>query len=184
MSLQGLVTNKNHFISTSRVSMATKFGRMVTYLDGLLPIRSYNSVILWSCSIVWQTETIISPIQQSLWPQNLVRWWLTGPFGQMISSNHHKHDKLKPFNLHYFDHQTWHIGNISWLSLIVIVTWPFNNMVLLDHVPHWKHISTITISMAIKRGKVVKCYSELPLITLLHPSIVWLVWSCDMFGCS
>ena len=39
MSLrQDNVANEKHCISTTRVSMATKLGRMVTYLNGLLPV--------------------------------------------------------------------------------------------------------------------------------------------------
>ena len=44
--LQSQVTNKNHDISTTRVSMTTKLGAMVARLDGLLPIKSYNSLIM------------------------------------------------------------------------------------------------------------------------------------------
>ena len=40
--LQCHVTNENHYISTTRVPMATKLGRMVTCLDGLLKITSHN----------------------------------------------------------------------------------------------------------------------------------------------
>ena len=38
--LQDIVTNQNHYISTTAVSMAIKLDRMVTYLDGLLPRKS------------------------------------------------------------------------------------------------------------------------------------------------
>ena len=37
--------------STTRVSMATNLGRMVTYLDGILPIKSHDPLITWSCKI-------------------------------------------------------------------------------------------------------------------------------------
>ena len=36
-SHQDHVTNENHYISTTTVPMTTKLGRMVIYLDGLLP---------------------------------------------------------------------------------------------------------------------------------------------------
>ena len=49
--LQGQVANKNHHISITRVSMATKNGRMIASLDGLLPIISHNPLITWSCEI-------------------------------------------------------------------------------------------------------------------------------------
>ena len=35
----------------SRLPMATKLGRMITYLDGLLPIKSCGPLITWSCEI-------------------------------------------------------------------------------------------------------------------------------------
>ena len=75
--LQGNVTNENHYISTTRVTIATKLGRMITYFDGLLPITSHDTLISLSCEITWQTKTIIFPIPQCLWPPNLVGCWLT-----------------------------------------------------------------------------------------------------------
>ena len=36
IDLQGHITNKNVYISNTRVSIATKLGRMITYLDGFL----------------------------------------------------------------------------------------------------------------------------------------------------
>ena len=47
------VPNQKH-ISTTRVSMATKFGRMLTDLDGLLPIKSHKPLITQSFKITWQ----------------------------------------------------------------------------------------------------------------------------------
>ena len=58
--LQGHMTNNNQYISTIRVPMATRLGRMITFLDGLLSIKSDDPLILWSCKITCQTE-IISP---------------------------------------------------------------------------------------------------------------------------
>ena len=43
--LKGHVTNKNHYISTTRVPMATKFGRMVALLEELLPMKSHDFLI-------------------------------------------------------------------------------------------------------------------------------------------
>ena len=45
--LQGHVANKNHHISITRVSMATKFGRMRASLDGFLTIISHDPFITW-----------------------------------------------------------------------------------------------------------------------------------------
>ena len=76
MVLQGHETNKNHFMFTTIVPLATKLGTMITYLDRFLPLKSHDSLITWSYEITWQTETIISPIPQCLWLQNFVGWWL------------------------------------------------------------------------------------------------------------
>ena len=43
--LKGHLTNKNHYISTTRVPMATKFGRMVALLEELLPMKSHDFLI-------------------------------------------------------------------------------------------------------------------------------------------
>ena len=59
------------------MSMATKLGRMVTYLECLPPIKVLIPLVTWSCKISWQTKTIIYPLPQCLWPPNLPVWWLT-----------------------------------------------------------------------------------------------------------
>ena len=49
MVLQGQVANKNHHISITRVSVATKLGRMIASLDGILAIMSHDPSITWPC---------------------------------------------------------------------------------------------------------------------------------------
>ena len=56
--------------------MATKLGRIVTYLDGLLTIESHDPLITWSCEITWKSNITISPLPQSLYLPNLARWRL------------------------------------------------------------------------------------------------------------
>ena len=51
MVLQGHVANKNRHISITRVSMATKLGRMIASLDGLPPIMSHDPLITWPCEM-------------------------------------------------------------------------------------------------------------------------------------
>ena len=67
----------NHYIFTTVVPMATKFGRTVTYLGGLPPIKLLDPSVTWSCKITWQTKIIISALPQCLWSPNLASWWLT-----------------------------------------------------------------------------------------------------------
>ena len=40
--------------------MSTKLGRILTYLDGLLAIKTNDPLIMWSCEMTWQTKAIIS----------------------------------------------------------------------------------------------------------------------------
>ena len=49
--LQGYVTNENYYISTTRVLIATKLARMITYLHGLLHVKLHDPLITWSCEI-------------------------------------------------------------------------------------------------------------------------------------
>ena len=43
--LQGHMKNENDYISTTRVFMATKLGRIVTYFDGSLPLIPHDHLI-------------------------------------------------------------------------------------------------------------------------------------------
>ena len=71
------VTNSNHYNSTTRESMATKVVRMVAYLDGLLSIKSRDTLITWSWGIAWHPKTIISSLPQCL--------FMATKFGSMAS---------------------------------------------------------------------------------------------------
>ena len=84
-------------------------------------------------------------------------------------------DNLKPSFLHNYiayDHQTWMDGDLPWGKRVIIVTCPFNHMVLLDHLTNLKHYNcTTSISMATKRSTVVTYHEELSLIKWFDPSI-------------
>ena len=54
--------DKLNYISTITVPMATSLGRMVTYFEQLLTIKSFNPLITWSYEITWQTKVIMSPL--------------------------------------------------------------------------------------------------------------------------
>ena len=102
--------------------MATKLGRMVIYLERLLPIKSHDHIITWSWKITWETKNI-SLLPQCLWAQNLAGWWLTlrssyPCYFTLWSSGIGKlRDKLKSLYLHYhnvFGHKTWQDGDLPW----------------------------------------------------------------------
>ena len=77
MFLQDDETNWNHCISNVTVPIDTRLGRMVIYLEGLIPIELPHTFVTWPSKITGQTKTVISPLPQSLWPLNLAGWWLT-----------------------------------------------------------------------------------------------------------
>ena len=66
-----------YFISTTKVPMATRLGRIVTYVDGLLPIKSHDHLVIRSWEITWQSKSIISSLPLCLWPPKFLKWWLT-----------------------------------------------------------------------------------------------------------
>ena len=54
--------------------IATELGRVVTYHESLLLIKSHDPFITWSCEIKLQTKNIIPPLPGYLWPPNLAGW--------------------------------------------------------------------------------------------------------------
>ena len=52
------VKAKSYYIFTTRVPIAIKLGKMVTYLEGLLPIKSHGPFITWSWEITWKKKHI------------------------------------------------------------------------------------------------------------------------------
>ena len=49
--LARMVIYPDRLLIIRRVSMANKLGRMITSLDGLLPIMSHDPLITWPCEI-------------------------------------------------------------------------------------------------------------------------------------
>ena len=65
---------------------------------------------------------------------------------------------LKKLYLHFhiaYGHQTWQSGNLSYRAANNKVTWPFDHVVLQDHVTDLKHIPTTRVPMVIKLGRIV-----------------------------
>ena len=151
--------------------MVTKIGRLVTNHERLLPITSHDTLIMWFFKITWETRTFISLLSQCLWPPNLAGLWLT------ISGSRSKillffwsrgltrsREKLKAVYPHYhsvYSSRNWGVGDL--LSI-----WP-----MIDTIKNWKHISTTTIPMATKLGRVVLYHKKLLIIKLHDPSITW-----------
>ena len=83
LSSRRLSRSHDKNISPATVPLATKLGKMVTYLKGLPSLKTHDTLI------TWQTKTIISPLLQSLWPPNLRIWYLPWEDCVPLTISHH-----------------------------------------------------------------------------------------------
>ena len=103
---------KLYNIFTTTELMANKLGTIVTYVEGLLTIKSFNGLIKWPCKVTWQTETIIFPPRVPT-ATKLGRVMKRLPHIKLIylawRGLARSRDKLKSLHLHCYsayDHQT------------------------------------------------------------------------------
>ena len=120
----------NYYISTTIVPLAIKLARMVTYLEGLLFIKSFNALIMWSCKATWKTK---------IWPDANLTWWartykVTLPFDHMVPWGHLTNYSNFISSTSVYGHQTWYEGDLHQVAPSHKVTWLFWPVVLLDHV--------------------------------------------------
>ena len=125
--------------------MVTKLGRMVTYLEELLPT---SHMTLWSrgpprlrgklkssylhyLSVyghqTWQDVNSLEWVP-TYKVTRINLWWLG-----LAKSR----EKLEPLYLHYhdaYDHQNWQNSGLPWADPTHKVTWSFSHVVLQDHV--------------------------------------------------
>lgn len=72
-----LINIKKHYISTNAMSAATRLEKVVTQLEGLLPIKSNDPLLTLNYEITWQNKKVVRQLLQYLWSPNLPEWWLT-----------------------------------------------------------------------------------------------------------
>ena len=117
--------------------MDTKLWRMLAYLKGVLHIKSHHASVTWPCRIMWQTKTIISQLQQSLWPPlgNVVTHLAELPpiksLDCLITWSCKITWKTKLLYLHYhsaYDNQTLQDADLLPETPIFKVTWPFDHL--------------------------------------------------------
>ena len=97
-------------ISTTTMLMDTKQGTMMTYLEWLLPIKSHDRIIMWSCNSTWQTKISICSLTQCLW---LCLWLSVLARGRYRVSFH----KI----IRSFDHVVL-LGHINYFSCCITTT--------------------------------------------------------------
>ena len=56
------------------MATATKVSGVVTYYEGLPPIKAHGPLITWSCEITWQTKNIMIPLPEWPWTPNFAGW--------------------------------------------------------------------------------------------------------------
>ena len=130
--------------------MDTRISRVVIYNKGLIPIKSHDPLITWSCEITWQTKIIIT---------QLTEWFMVTKLCSMgtyldgfltIKS----HDPLitKQLYLHY-NSAYGHCRMLTYLEGFITIK-SYN--ILLDHVTNESlYISTTRLAMATKLGRMV-----------------------------
>ena len=47
-----LFKHEKHFISTTTMPIATRLARVLTYYEGLPPIKSDDPLVTWSCEVM------------------------------------------------------------------------------------------------------------------------------------
>ena len=117
--------------------MHIKLGRMMTNLEGLLPMMLLYSLITWSCEITWQSKVInmstttvrietkfgrmVTNIQRFL-PIMLLYFLVTWSceIGDKIKTCQHYH--------HACDHLDWQGFDLPWGGSIHKVTWPLSGL--------------------------------------------------------
>ena len=131
--------NKKHYISTTTIAMVTKLGRVVTYHEDLPHIKLHDSSLSWLYEVTWQIKSIISPLSQCLWLQNLSGWWniarssqpsicMTPQWAGLVRSC----NKLSELYLHLEKtqaHQTNPGADLPWETPTLKVTWPLDYLI-------------------------------------------------------
>ena len=108
---------KTLYLYYHNAPMVTKHGRLLTYYEGLQPIKSHHMVLQDHL----KTRPIIYP--QGLWPSNLAEWWLTlisffpSSYSTLWSRGlARSRDKLKSLYIHYqsaYDYHTWNTWKVG-----------------------------------------------------------------------
>ena len=176
------------FIFTTRGIMASKLCRLVTYLHLLLPTKSHNPFITWSCKITWQTKTIISPPPQCWRLSTMSGWslilrvsypcysilWLRS----LARSSH----KLRPLYLHNheaYGHQSWQRCGLPWgvpthniydflITWLCKITWQNKNVLPLPQRLWPRHLAVWSMVTYLEQLVPIKLHNHITM------------WSCKM----
>ena len=130
--------------------MVIKLGRVVTNLEGVLTIKSFNALITWSCKVTWQKEN------HSI---SATRVPMVTTFDTMITC----FDAILPIKSHDFDHmdvrdyvtkQNHYISNTT----VIMTTRPGRIVIYLEQLS-----SSLSYSTLWSRGFAISCDKLKPL---------------------
>ena len=100
---------------------------------------------------------------------------------KVISRDYARSCKNKPLYLYcqsVYGNLTWQDGHLPWWAWTRKITWPFDHIVLQDHVTNWNYyISTTIVPMVTTLGRMVT-YLELLLTIKLFNGLI--TWSCKV----
>ena len=154
------------------MSITTKLGMLMTYLERLLPIKSDDSLVSWFCKITWQVKNISATFYKNIDGRQT---WQGGdsPWGTPTKSvtwsyklEVNTHNKLQLLNLSYHNtcgHQISQGGDIPLYRDIPIKSFDPLVIDLVRSRDRWNtYISRISAyicrrPMREKVGKVVIC---------------------------
>ena len=117
-------------ISTTTVSIATKFVRRVTYLEMILPIKSHGSWVTWSWEIMWQIKNVFQ-LPRTLSTSNSVESWFDWPSGafthyviwtfkHVVKWGHFASHELRKFSRHCGTRDTMILGcHVTWQNHVI-----------------------------------------------------------------
>ena len=166
---------------TTALSLTSKLCRFVTYLEGLLPIKTHEPLTTWSREFMRQTRTVISlylhyhmPINTKLWRvvTYLERVLPKKTSNEQIITLSCKISRLKTLHLYYcnaYDKQTWQEASTH------KVIWPFDQVVL------WSNVKIKYVIFALPQGSgppsiaqgLRGCYKGFSPIKSHNPITTW-----------
>ena len=100
------------------MSITINFGKVGIYNEDFPSIKSPDPLITWSCKVVQVILADVSLPPQSLWPQNLAKWWLLRNFNPLshttLWTRGHavSRDKLTTFDLQYYNTYGTKLGRV------------------------------------------------------------------------
>ena len=71
------LANWNHCISTTTVPPVIRHGRLLTYFQWFLTIKSHDPLIMWSFGVSWQIKCVLASFALDQWPSNMESWSVT-----------------------------------------------------------------------------------------------------------